>query len=312
MLQKHTPPQKEIPVCAIPLANTRAAWRPIHGTKFPAGLCYLATVRGANRQAAVEALSHFPTVAELMKSPLIERTGTLLVEQAPSLYHMVTKYTSQATTLFLACSNWKVGVHLPDRPHPGHHAGHPQCPLGHCPRPSFPPQETVAPAVPLSVPAPRPKFRNKPKLNRGPFHPYAKTQQPRRPGSPAAQWKAALADPLDDTMECFKKELDVFPTTLAVPAWQDLLAHLAILKKHPDFNRKECVPAVADRFSTILEKVKSDFTAIQEDEKAKEETLTRESAILVDLVERYWNAEAALEQPPLGADPSFSAMSPKT
>jgi len=142
----------------------------------------------------------------------------------------------------------------------------------------------------------------KQKPNNRPFHPYQREQSYRRPNSPAAQWKAALTDPLDDAMEKFKGELDIFPTSIAVPAWQDMLAHLALLKKEQDFDRKLCIPAVAERFNTILEKVKSEFAIIQEDEWAKEETLTRESEKLVKMVEEYQDMEEALENLPPGMD----------
>jgi len=103
-------------------------------------------------------------------------------------------------------------------------------------------------------------------------------------------------------MEKFKGELDIFPTSITVPAWQDVLAHLALLKKEQDFDRKLCIPAVAEQFNTILEKVKSEFAVIQEDERAKEETLTQESEKLVKMVEEYRDMEEALENPPPGMD----------
>jgi len=161
---------------------------------------------------------------------------------------------------------------------------------------------TTAPAIPLGVPPRKPKPKTKQKSNKEPFHPYMREQNHRRPASPAAQWKAVLTDPLDDAMEKFKGELDIFPTSLAVPAWQDLLAHLALLKKEQDFDRKLCIPAVAERFNSLLEKVKSEFAVIQEDEWVKEETLTRELAKLVKMVEEYRDMEEALENPPLGMD----------
>jgi len=111
VLQKHAVPRKEPPVIHVPLPKN--TWRPLPNIKFPAGLCYLAAVRGANRQAAVDALGLYPTVWALINCPLLEHSGYLLVEQAEGLYHMVTKYTTGAMTLTMARSSWKVGAHLP-------------------------------------------------------------------------------------------------------------------------------------------------------------------------------------------------------
>jgi len=159
----------------------------------------------------------------------------------------------------------------------------------------------LAPSVPLGVPAPKPWNRGKPKKNQGPFHPYAPPTQ-RRPSSPAAQWKRALTDPLDDTMDSLKAELDIFPSVLAVPAWKDMMAWLKDKKKQPDFDRKDSIPAVMEFFSTIMVKVKSEYGAIQEDERLCEETLAAESEKLVALLEWFKQVEAALESPAPGLD----------
>lgn len=150
------------------------------------------------------------------------------------------EFTGSVVSLSQACLAWRVGAHLPNRPHPGHHAGYPQRPIPNAqtggPRPPLPPQSALAPTVPLGVPAPRPWKKPRPKHRKGPFRPYKSRQQDRRPTSLAVKWKAALSDPLDNVMESFKKELDIFPSTLAVPAWQDLLSHLAPMKKQLDFD----------------------------------------------------------------------------
>jgi len=287
VLRKYTAPPVHIPVIHVPMPKN--IWRPLANVKFPAGLCYLAAVRGSNRQAAVKALGFYPMVWALINCPLLEQSGYLLVEQAKGLYHMVTKYTIGAMTLRMARSSWKVGAHLPHQPHPGHNAGYPQRPMS-LPnmRPPLPPQANVAPrykqqyyaphmtatSVLLGVPSRKPKPKPKQQLNKGPFHPYQREQNRRKPASPAVQWKAALTDPLDDAMERFKGELDIFPTSIAVPAWQDLLAHLALLKKEADFDRKLCIPAIAEQFHTIMDKVKLEFAVIQDNERVKEETLT--------------------------------------
>jgi len=129
VLRKHTTSQTNIPVTHVPLPKN--TWHPLTNIKFPAGLCYLAAVRGSNRQAVVDALGYYPTVWALINYPLLEQSGYLLVEQANGLYHMVTKYTSGTMTLTMARSSWKVGAHLPHRPHPGHNAGYPQRPVTH-------------------------------------------------------------------------------------------------------------------------------------------------------------------------------------
>ena len=116
------------------------------------------------------------------------------------------------------------------------------------------------------------------------------------------QWKRALTDPLDETMDTLKAELNIFPSTLAVPAWKDMMAWLKDLKKQEGFDRKECIPTLMEFFSTILAKVKSEYSAIQEDERLCEETLTAESEKLVALLEQFKQVEVALENPTPGFD----------
>jgi len=312
VLRKHATPPQDVPVIHVPRPTN--TWRPLPNIKFPAGLCYLAAVRGANRQAAVDALGYYPSVWTLINSPLLEKTGYLLVEQTEGLYHMVTKYTTGAMTLTMARSSWKVGAHMPHRLHPGHNAGYPQCPITHHgtrpppPHPQqrapLPPQSMLAPSVPLGVPAPKPWNRGKPKKKQGPFHPYALPPTQRQPSSPAAQWKRALTDPLDETMDSLKAELDIFPSTLAIPAWKDMMAWLKDAKKQHGFDRKSSIPAVTEFFSTVLVKVKSEYSVIQEDERMREETLTDESGKLVALLEQFKQVEAALENPTPGLDMS--------
>jgi len=101
------------------------------------------------------------------------------------------------------------------------------------------------------------------------------------------KWRAALTDPLDEAMECFQQDLDIYPSMIAVPAWRDLQACLRELKKQPDFDRKLCIPDVTGFFSTILERVKAEMAVIQEDERLREETLAQESAKLIDLVTQF-------------------------
>jgi len=310
VFRKHEYPRAPAPQVTQPRPTVaKPLWQPRRGLSFPRSLCYLLAVQEHNWPSATVELGYYPTVTELLNSPLVEKFSTYLVEQEPGLYHMKERYVRGAITLFSAKSSWKVGASLPGRPHPGHNAGYPQRPLPPTrfqpptgPRPPLPPQSALAPSVPLGVPAPKPWKKGKPKRKQGPFYPYAAPSAQRRPSSPAAQWKRALADPLDEAMDSLKAELDIFPSTLAVPAWKDMLAWLKDAKKQADFDRKESIPAVRAFFSTILAKVKSEYGAIQEDERMREETLTAESGKLVALLERFKQVEMTLENPTPGFD----------
>jgi len=295
-----------------PKRHVPTLWQPRRNLSFPRGLCYLLAVQEHNWPSATVELGYYPIVTDLLCSPLVEKFSTYLVEQSPGLYHMKGRFVRGAITLFQAVSSWKVGAHLPHRPHPGHNAGYPQRPMAHPgvrpppPPPQqrvpLPPQSLLAPSVPLGVPTPKPWKKGKSRKKQGPFHPYAAPPAQRRPSSPAAQWKKALADPLDETMDSLKAELDIFPSTLAVPAWKDMLAWLKEAKKQADFDRKGSIPAVTEFFSTILAKVKSKYSAIQEDERMHEETLTAKSEKLVALLEQFKQVESALENPTPGFD----------
>jgi len=181
VLRKHTHPQAPAPQVtpARPVA-AKPLWQPRQGLSFPRGLCYLQAVREYDWPSATVELGYYPTVNDLLDNPLVEKFSTFLVRQEPGLYHMVGRYVRGAITLLSAELPWKVGAHLPNRPHPGHNAGYPQRPppSGHFrpppgPQPPLPPQSTLAPSVPLGVPAPRQKGRAKPKKGKAPFHPYA-------------------------------------------------------------------------------------------------------------------------------------------
>ena len=306
----HQAPAKQI-TYAHP-AVARPLWQPRRGLSFPRGLCYLQAVQEHNWPSATVELGYYPTVTNLLCSPLVEKFSTFMVEQTPGLYHMEGRFVRGAISLFSAKSSWKVGAHLPNRPHPGHNAGYPQRPVpgprprpqsAHGPppppslRPPLPPQSMVAPSIPLGVPTPKHRGYKPPRRGKAPFHPYAHPSNARRPASPAAQWKKALADPLEETMDSLKAELDIFPSILAVPAWKDTQAWLKDAKKSKDFDRKGCIPALTEFFSTILAKVKSEYTSIQDDEKLREETLTAESEKLMALLERFKQVEASLENP---------------
>jgi len=83
VLWKHTAPEAEILVIHVPAPKN--TWRPLANVKFPAGLCYLAAVKGSNRQAVVEVLRLYPTVWALINCLLLECSGYLLVEQTEGL-----------------------------------------------------------------------------------------------------------------------------------------------------------------------------------------------------------------------------------
>ena len=134
-----------------------------------------------------------------------------------------------------------------------------------------------------------------------PFHPYDRPRD-RKPNSPVAQWRKALTDPLDEAMDSLKAELDIFPSTLAVPAWKDTLAWLKDRRKMDGYDRKECILALTDFFKMVLARVKLDYAAIQEDERLQEETLKAESGKLIVLLEQFKQVEAALEAPMPGFD----------
>ena len=298
------------PTTHVPYTRTSKKWRPREGLKFPAGLCYLIAMEEQNWPTTVSDLGYYPLVGTLLNSPhLVTEYCAMIEEQSPGLYHMVDRFSTRVTTLFLANRSWVVGAHLPGRPHPGHNAGYPQRPVpqqyprpppGPCP--PLPPQSMIAPAVPLSVPKPSFKGKGKQKKTKAPFHPYAPPLSAKRPSSPAAQWKKALADPLEETMDALKAELDIFPSTLAIPAWKDTLAWLRDKRKDRDFDRKECIPMITEFFSTVMAKVKSEYTTIQEDERLQEETLTAESEKLMALLEQFKQVETALEHPTPGFD----------
>jgi len=308
VLRKRTSPTVVQQVTPTPARKIPVLWRPRAGLSFPSGLCYLVAVQEHNWPSATVELGYYPTVTNLLCSPLVEKFSAFLVEQAPGLYHMGGHFVRGALSLYSANSSWKVGAYLPNRPHPGHNAGYPQRPTPGFQRPHpargppLPPQSMMAPAVPLGVPTPKPRGHRPPKRGKAPFHPYAAPNTDRRPASPATQWKKALSDPLEEAMDSLKAELDIFPSTLAVPAWKDTQAWLKDAKKQKDFDRKSCIPALTEFFSTVLGKVKTEYAAIQEDERLHEETLAAESGKLVALLEQFKQVEAALESPVPGFD----------
>jgi len=308
VLRERTSPKVPRQVITLPTREIPALWRPRNGLSFPKGLCYLLAVQEHNWPSATVELGYYPTVTDLLCSPLVKKFSTFLVEQAPGLYHMEERPSQGAMSLYVAKPSWKVGAHLPNHPHPGHNAGYPQRPIPDMQRshpargPPLPPQSMMAPATPLGVPTPKPRGYKPPKRGKAPFHPYASRNNDRRPSSPATQWKKALVDPLEEAMDSLKAELDIFPSTLAVPAWKDTQAWLKDAKKHKDFDRKGCIPALTEFFTTVLSKVKSDYASIQEDEKLHEETLAAESGKLVALLEQFKQVETALESPTPGFD----------
>jgi len=128
MLRKPTTPQDSqvTPTPTKPVKNTPYLWQPRRGLSFPRGLCYLTAVQEHNWPHATVELGYYPTVQALLCSPYVEKFSGYLVEQEPGLYHMKGRFVRGAITLFSARSKWRVGAHLPGRPHPGHNAGYPQ------------------------------------------------------------------------------------------------------------------------------------------------------------------------------------------
>jgi len=160
-----------------PKRHVPSLWQPRQRLSFPRGLCYLLAVQEHNWPSATVELGYYPTVTDLLCSPLVEKFSTYLVEQSPGLYHMTGRFVRGAITLIQAVSSWKVGAQLPHRPHPGHNAGYPQRPMTHpgvrpplppppLQRMPLPPQSLLAPSVPLGVPAPKPWKKGKPKRKR--------------------------------------------------------------------------------------------------------------------------------------------------
>jgi len=88
VLRKYTAPKAITQVTPTPARKVRALWQPRDGLSFPRGLCYLMAVQEHNWPSATVELGYYPTVTDLLCSPLVEKFSTFLVEQAPGLYHM--------------------------------------------------------------------------------------------------------------------------------------------------------------------------------------------------------------------------------
>jgi len=126
VLRKRTSSGFTQPVTTAPAREIPGLWRPRSGLKFPQGLCYLTAVQEHNWPSATVELGYYPTVTDLLCSPLVEKFSAFVVEQAPGLYHMEGRFLRGAMSLYSAKPSWKVGAYLPHRPHPGHNAGYPQ------------------------------------------------------------------------------------------------------------------------------------------------------------------------------------------
>jgi len=88
VLRKHTPPPTNKQVTNKRITETRPLWQPRQGLSFPRGLCYLLAVQEHNWPSATVELGYYPTVTDLMNSPLVEKFSTYVVEQLLGLYHM--------------------------------------------------------------------------------------------------------------------------------------------------------------------------------------------------------------------------------
>jgi len=197
------------------------------------------------------------------------------------------------------------------RPHPASRT--PTAPMGGVrgpppPRAPLPPQETLLRDVPRFDADP-PGFQHRRNKGKGkgrnkfvPFAPYSTDPQARRPSSPAAKWRAAISDPLDDAMNGFRAILDEYPPVLTKPAWSDLVSFLNKAKKQTDFDRKGFVSMLKGEFDSLLEKVQAAASAQQEEEQRREEALAEASNALTSLVAELRELDRNIAEPLPGAD----------
>jgi len=313
-------------------------WRPIEHPGFLPGLCYLAAVRECNVHKAVESLGYYPTVFALRNSPLIEQRYAFVLPQRPGLFHVVTSQSPSAAQLLDVPGHWLVGAQLPragpSMPRAGPSNvnaswGRPMSPEPPRLRPTFRgpqaaptgvsqgPQSMRAPLLPQEF-----LVRNAARVDAGPpgpqhrkykgkgkskqkyvlFAPYSTDPQVCRPSSPVAKWRAAISDPLDDTMNGFRTMLDEFPAALTKPAWSDLVSFLNKAKKQSDFDRKGFVPRLKEEFDSQLEKVQAAASAQQEEEQKREEALTAASNELTNMVARLRDLDQNIADPLPGTD----------
>jgi len=114
-LTRREPPQAP-PRATILVTNEQrlSLWRPFKHPGFLPGLCYLAAVQGHNVPRAVETLGFYPTVNALRNSPLVEQHCAFVTKQHfGGVCHLVTTWSPQHTTLFLAPGYWRVGAQVP-------------------------------------------------------------------------------------------------------------------------------------------------------------------------------------------------------
>jgi len=92
VLRKYATPQAYAPVTHTTAPKNKrpvpTLWQPRKALSFPRGLCYLLAVQEHNWPSATVELGYYPTVTDLLCSPLVEKFSTYLVEQRPGLYHM--------------------------------------------------------------------------------------------------------------------------------------------------------------------------------------------------------------------------------
>jgi len=98
-------------------------------------------------------------------------------------------------------------------------------------------------------------------------------------------------------MNAFRATLDEYPAQLTKPAWGDLVSWLNKTKKHPEYDRKGCIPALTTEFNSLLEKVQAAAIAQQNEEQEREEALANASNMLTDMVSRYRSLEKDITDP---------------
>ena len=135
-----------------------------------------------------------------------------------------------------------------------------------------------------------------------PFAPYSTDPHARRPSSPTTKWRAVIQDPLDDLMNGFQATLDEYPALITKAAWGKLMTRLGVLKKQAGFDRRGCIPEMQTEFDTLLEEVQAAASALQEEERLREQALADASNILANMAERYRALDREINEPLPGAN----------
>ena len=176
------------------------------------------------------------------------------------------------------------------------------------PRAPLPPQEALMRDNARHDAGP-PGFQHKKNRGKGkgknkyvPFAPYSTDPQVRRPSSPTTKWRAAIQDPLDDLMNGFRATLDEYPALITKSAWSKLMARLSLKKKRDGFDRRGCIPEMQTEFDSLLEEVQAAASAMQEEERVREQALADASNVLANMAERYRALAREIDEPLPGAN----------